>query len=80
MGELRPEILAAHEAQQANLSMQSARQRRNHERQADRVLGRAGQLATSTIAGTPAYRPAALSAMQPSSAPPIQHELGETTL
>eukprot|EP00959_Pyramimonas_sp_CCMP1952_P336309 7042087-Pyramimonas_sp.AAC.1 len=74
MGELRPEILAIHEAQQANLAMQSARHRRNHERQANRVLGRAGQLATPTIAGTTAYNPAALSALQSSSVPPIQYE------
>eukprot|EP00959_Pyramimonas_sp_CCMP1952_P058592 1223424-Pyramimonas_sp.AAC.1 len=36
MGELRPEILAIHEAQQANLSMQLARQRRYQARQARR--------------------------------------------
>eukprot|EP00959_Pyramimonas_sp_CCMP1952_P041708 872249-Pyramimonas_sp.AAC.1 len=74
MGELRPEILAIHEAQQANLSMQLARQRRNHERQANRALGRAGQAATPTTAGTPVFNPAALAAMQPPSAPPIQYE------
>eukprot|EP00959_Pyramimonas_sp_CCMP1952_P098517 2059584-Pyramimonas_sp.AAC.1 len=70
MGELRPEIRAIHEAQQANLSMQLARQRRNHGRQANGVLGRAGQPATPSIAGTPASNLAAL-AMQPSSVPPI---------
>eukprot|EP00959_Pyramimonas_sp_CCMP1952_P048489 1012163-Pyramimonas_sp.AAC.1 len=43
MGELRPEILAIHEAQQANLSTQLARQRRNQERQASGLMGRAGQ-------------------------------------
>eukprot|EP00959_Pyramimonas_sp_CCMP1952_P142910 2991666-Pyramimonas_sp.AAC.1 len=80
MGELRPEILAIHEAQQANLAMQSARQRRNHERQTTRMLGRAGQPATPTTAGTPAYNPATLAAMQPPSAPPIHYEICETTL
>eukprot|EP00959_Pyramimonas_sp_CCMP1952_P166141 3472341-Pyramimonas_sp.AAC.1 len=60
--------------------MQSARQRRNHERLANRMLGRAGQPATPTTAGTSAYNLAALSAMQPSSVPPIQYEIGETTL
>eukprot|EP00959_Pyramimonas_sp_CCMP1952_P128388 2684547-Pyramimonas_sp.AAC.1 len=80
MGELRPEILATHEAQQANLSMQSARQRRNHERRANRMLGRAGQLATPTAAGTPAYNRAAFSAVQLPSVPPIQYDIGETIL
>eukprot|EP00959_Pyramimonas_sp_CCMP1952_P099450 2079012-Pyramimonas_sp.AAC.1 len=80
MGELRPEILAIHEAQQANLSMQWARQRRNRVRRANRVLGRAGQPATPIAAGAPAFNPAALAAMQPPSVLPIQHEVGETTL
>eukprot|EP00959_Pyramimonas_sp_CCMP1952_P260955 5456240-Pyramimonas_sp.AAC.1 len=80
MGALRPEILATHEAQQANLSMQLARQRRNHERQANRMLGRAGQPATPTTAGAPAFNPAALAAMQPPSVTPIQYEVGETVL
>eukprot|EP00959_Pyramimonas_sp_CCMP1952_P149731 3132798-Pyramimonas_sp.AAC.1 len=60
--------------------MQLARQRRNHERRANRALGRAGQPATPITAGAPAFNPAALAAMQPPSAPPIQHEVGETTL
>eukprot|EP00959_Pyramimonas_sp_CCMP1952_P262040 5479660-Pyramimonas_sp.AAC.1 len=60
--------------------MQSARQRRNRERQANRMLGRAGQPATPTTSGAPAYNPAALSAMPPPSAPPIQYEIGETVL
>eukprot|EP00959_Pyramimonas_sp_CCMP1952_P009860 205416-Pyramimonas_sp.AAC.1 len=64
MGVLRPEILAIHEAQQAILSMQLACQRRNHERPANRMLGRAGQAATPTTAGTLAYNPAALAATQ----------------
>eukprot|EP00959_Pyramimonas_sp_CCMP1952_P022041 463290-Pyramimonas_sp.AAC.1 len=66
-GELRPEILAIHEAQQANLSMQLARQRRNHERRANGVVGRAGQPAIPTAAGTRAFNLAALAAMQPPS-------------
>eukprot|EP00959_Pyramimonas_sp_CCMP1952_P244897 5118775-Pyramimonas_sp.AAC.1 len=49
MGGLRPEISAAHEAQQANMATQSARQR-----QANRMLNRAGQPAISNTAGTPA--------------------------
>eukprot|EP00959_Pyramimonas_sp_CCMP1952_P270275 5649909-Pyramimonas_sp.AAC.1 len=77
MVELRPEILATHEAQRANLSMQLARQRRAHERQANRVLGRAGQPATPTTAGTPVFNLAALAAMQPPSVPPLQYEVGE---
>eukprot|EP00959_Pyramimonas_sp_CCMP1952_P079007 1651673-Pyramimonas_sp.AAC.1 len=65
VGELRPEILATHEAQQANLTMQLARQRRNQERQARRLMGRAGQPATPISAGTPAVNLGALAAMQP---------------
>eukprot|EP00959_Pyramimonas_sp_CCMP1952_P270842 5662203-Pyramimonas_sp.AAC.1 len=80
MGELRPDILAIHEAQQANLSMKLARQRRNRERQANRMLGRAGQPATLIAAGTPAFNLAALAAVQPPLVPPIQYEVGETTL
>eukprot|EP00959_Pyramimonas_sp_CCMP1952_P283200 5919819-Pyramimonas_sp.AAC.1 len=64
MGELRPEIPAIHEAQQANMATQSARQRRNQERQANRALSRAGQPATSNAAGAPAINPAAFAAMQ----------------
>eukprot|EP00959_Pyramimonas_sp_CCMP1952_P026135 548481-Pyramimonas_sp.AAC.1 len=80
MGELRPEILAIREAQQASFSMQVDRQLRNHERRANSVLGRAGQPATPIAAGTLAINLAALAAMQPSSVPPIQYEVGETTL
>eukprot|EP00959_Pyramimonas_sp_CCMP1952_P262527 5489300-Pyramimonas_sp.AAC.1 len=80
MGGLRPEILAIHEAQQANMAMQSARQRRNQERQANRMLSRAGQPALSNTAGTPAISPAALAAMQLPTASPIRYEAGETTL
>eukprot|EP00959_Pyramimonas_sp_CCMP1952_P118405 2475924-Pyramimonas_sp.AAC.1 len=80
MGELRPEILAMHEAQQANLSTQLARQRRNRERPANRALGRAGQPATLTTAGTPVFNPATLAAMRPPSVPPFQQEVGETIL
>eukprot|EP00959_Pyramimonas_sp_CCMP1952_P153268 3206077-Pyramimonas_sp.AAC.1 len=58
--------------------MQSARQRRNHERQANGMLGRAGQPATPATAGAPAYNPAALAAMQLPSVAPIQYEIGET--
>eukprot|EP00959_Pyramimonas_sp_CCMP1952_P452229 9466209-Pyramimonas_sp.AAC.1 len=60
--------------------MQLARQRRNHERQANRMLGRAGQPATPITAGTPAFNLAARAAMQPPSVPPIQYEVGETIL
>eukprot|EP00959_Pyramimonas_sp_CCMP1952_P380171 7964360-Pyramimonas_sp.AAC.1 len=64
MAKLSQEILATHEAQQVNLLMRSARQRGSHERQANRMLGRAGQPATPTTAGAPALNPAALAAMQ----------------
>eukprot|EP00959_Pyramimonas_sp_CCMP1952_P149021 3118045-Pyramimonas_sp.AAC.1 len=47
MGELRPEILATHAAQQANVAMQSARQRRDQERRVNGMLSRAGQPAIS---------------------------------
>eukprot|EP00959_Pyramimonas_sp_CCMP1952_P027191 571144-Pyramimonas_sp.AAC.1 len=60
--ELCPEILAIHEAQQANLTMQFARQRRNQERQARRVMDRAGQPATPVSAGMPAFSLASLAA------------------
>eukprot|EP00959_Pyramimonas_sp_CCMP1952_P150443 3148559-Pyramimonas_sp.AAC.1 len=60
--------------------MQLARQRRDHERQANGVLGRAGQPAAPITAGAPVFNPAALAAMQPPSVPPIQHDIGETTL
>eukprot|EP00959_Pyramimonas_sp_CCMP1952_P128169 2680496-Pyramimonas_sp.AAC.1 len=65
-----------HEAQQANLSMQLDRQRPNHGCQANRMLGRAEQPAIPITAGTPAFNPAALAAMEPPSAPPIQYEVG----
>eukprot|EP00959_Pyramimonas_sp_CCMP1952_P168528 3521555-Pyramimonas_sp.AAC.1 len=80
MGELRQEILAIHEAQQASLSMLLARQRRNQERTANRPTGRAGQPATPISAGAPVFNLAALAAMQPPSFPPIQYEVGESTL
>eukprot|EP00959_Pyramimonas_sp_CCMP1952_P197765 4135860-Pyramimonas_sp.AAC.1 len=60
--------------------MQWARQRRNHERQANRMLGRAGQPDIPTTAGALALNWAALAAMQPPSVPPIQYDVGETTL
>eukprot|EP00959_Pyramimonas_sp_CCMP1952_P213301 4462981-Pyramimonas_sp.AAC.1 len=44
------------------------------------MLGRAGQPATPTAAGAPAYNPAVRLAIQPLSVPPIQYELGEATL
>eukprot|EP00959_Pyramimonas_sp_CCMP1952_P118621 2479698-Pyramimonas_sp.AAC.1 len=69
-----------HEAQQANLAMQSARQRRNQERRANGVLSRAGQHAISTTAGAPAISPAALAALQIPTVSPIRYEAGETTL
>eukprot|EP00959_Pyramimonas_sp_CCMP1952_P345970 7245845-Pyramimonas_sp.AAC.1 len=72
--------MAIHEAQQANLSIQLARQRCNRERQANGMLGRAGQSATPIAAGAPAFNLAALASMQPPSVPPIQYEVGETTL
>eukprot|EP00959_Pyramimonas_sp_CCMP1952_P404431 8475413-Pyramimonas_sp.AAC.1 len=63
MGGLRPETLAIHEAQQANLAMQSARQRRNQERQADRMLSCAGQPANPNAAGALPSSPATLAPM-----------------
>eukprot|EP00959_Pyramimonas_sp_CCMP1952_P188742 3947650-Pyramimonas_sp.AAC.1 len=51
IGELRPEILATHEAQQANLSIQLARQQRSQARQARRVMNRAGAPAAPPAAG-----------------------------
>eukprot|EP00959_Pyramimonas_sp_CCMP1952_P061487 1284898-Pyramimonas_sp.AAC.1 len=64
MGELRPEILAIHEAQQANVAMQATRQRRNQDRQANRMLSRAGQPANRNAAGAPASSPAMVASMQ----------------
>eukprot|EP00959_Pyramimonas_sp_CCMP1952_P245697 5134927-Pyramimonas_sp.AAC.1 len=43
MGEMRPEILAMHEAQQTNLAMQATRQRRHQDCPDGRMLSRAGQ-------------------------------------
>eukprot|EP00959_Pyramimonas_sp_CCMP1952_P399609 8372616-Pyramimonas_sp.AAC.1 len=80
MGGLRPEILAIHEAQQAKVAMQSARQRRNQERQANEVLSRAGQPAISNAAGTLAISPATLAAMQLPTVSPIRCEAGEAVL
>eukprot|EP00959_Pyramimonas_sp_CCMP1952_P054442 1138521-Pyramimonas_sp.AAC.1 len=57
MGELRPEILVIHEAQQANLSMQLARRQRNQPRQARRMMNCAGTLAAPPAAGQPAMGP-----------------------
>eukprot|EP00959_Pyramimonas_sp_CCMP1952_P181899 3803417-Pyramimonas_sp.AAC.1 len=54
MGELRPEILAAHGAQQVNLSTQLTCQRRNQERQLRRMMSRAGAPAAPAPAGQPA--------------------------
>eukprot|EP00959_Pyramimonas_sp_CCMP1952_P091194 1908913-Pyramimonas_sp.AAC.1 len=79
VGELRPEILAIHKAQQANLTMQVARQRRNQERQTRRQMGRAGQPATPITAGAPAFNLASPAAVQPPPAPPIQCEIAEPT-
>eukprot|EP00959_Pyramimonas_sp_CCMP1952_P440942 9231488-Pyramimonas_sp.AAC.1 len=64
MGELRAEIPAVHEAQQANLTAQVARQRRNPERQPRRMMGRAGQPAALVSAGTPAFSLASLAVVQ----------------
>eukprot|EP00959_Pyramimonas_sp_CCMP1952_P311310 6515181-Pyramimonas_sp.AAC.1 len=44
------------------------------------MLGRAGQPAAPTTAGTPAFNLAALAAMQLPSVPPIRHEVAGTTL
>eukprot|EP00959_Pyramimonas_sp_CCMP1952_P446454 9347691-Pyramimonas_sp.AAC.1 len=49
-------------------------------RQANRMLGRAGQTATPNTAGTLAIIPAALAAIQLPSAPPIPYEVGEAIL
>eukprot|EP00959_Pyramimonas_sp_CCMP1952_P433791 9083893-Pyramimonas_sp.AAC.1 len=62
------------------VAAQSMRRDGNHELQANMALGRAGQPATPIIAGAPAFNLAALAAMQPSSVPPIQYEVGETIL
>eukprot|EP00959_Pyramimonas_sp_CCMP1952_P295147 6172884-Pyramimonas_sp.AAC.1 len=63
MGELRPDILAIHEAQQANLSMQLACQRRNQERRLRRVMNRARAPAAPTLAGQPVMSLSAAVAM-----------------
>eukprot|EP00959_Pyramimonas_sp_CCMP1952_P390013 8173401-Pyramimonas_sp.AAC.1 len=84
MGELRPEILAAHEAKLANPPMQLARQRRNQKREQRRMMNRAGTPAAPTPAGQPAINVAAVAAvgalpaaqqMTPA-APPIQNGIG----
>eukprot|EP00959_Pyramimonas_sp_CCMP1952_P032506 682268-Pyramimonas_sp.AAC.1 len=88
MGVLRPEILAIHEAQQANYSMQLARHCRNQERQLRRVMNRAGAPAAPTLAGQPAMRLSAAVAMGAMpvrqrlapAAPPSRHDIGESTL
>eukprot|EP00959_Pyramimonas_sp_CCMP1952_P417985 8757359-Pyramimonas_sp.AAC.1 len=60
--------------------MQSARQRRNQERQANRMLSRAGHPAISNAAGTPAINPATLAAMQLPTVSPIRYVAGDATL
>eukprot|EP00959_Pyramimonas_sp_CCMP1952_P069533 1451351-Pyramimonas_sp.AAC.1 len=80
MGELRPEILAIHEAQQTNVATQATRQRRNQDRQANRLLSRAGQPANHTIAGTPASSPAMVASMQLPTVSLLRFEAGESTL
>eukprot|EP00959_Pyramimonas_sp_CCMP1952_P417364 8744314-Pyramimonas_sp.AAC.1 len=44
------------------------------------MLGRAGQPATPTTAGAPAFNPAAVAAMAIPSVPPIRYEVGEIAL
>eukprot|EP00959_Pyramimonas_sp_CCMP1952_P440795 9228924-Pyramimonas_sp.AAC.1 len=81
MGDLRPEILAVHEAQQANFTMQLARQSRNQERQARRKMGRAGTPATPVPAWMPAFSLASSAAagshpaVQQITAPPMQYDI-----
>eukprot|EP00959_Pyramimonas_sp_CCMP1952_P393906 8253656-Pyramimonas_sp.AAC.1 len=65
MGELRPEICAIHEAQQANLSMQLARQQRSQARLACRVMNRAGAPAALPAVGQPAAGLSAMLAAEP---------------
>eukprot|EP00959_Pyramimonas_sp_CCMP1952_P071600 1495343-Pyramimonas_sp.AAC.1 len=60
--------------------MQSARQRRNQERQANGMLSRAGQPANPNAAGTPASSPATLTSMQLPTVSPSRYEAGESTL
>eukprot|EP00959_Pyramimonas_sp_CCMP1952_P376992 7896477-Pyramimonas_sp.AAC.1 len=43
-------------------------------------MGRAGQPATLISAGMPAFSLASLAVVQQPPAPPIQHEIGESTL
>eukprot|EP00959_Pyramimonas_sp_CCMP1952_P345934 7245119-Pyramimonas_sp.AAC.1 len=69
-----------HEAQQANLAMQATRQRRHQDRQANIMLGRAGQPADSNTAGTPVSSPAMAASMQLPTLSPIRFEAGESTL
>eukprot|EP00959_Pyramimonas_sp_CCMP1952_P400626 8394407-Pyramimonas_sp.AAC.1 len=77
---MRPETLATHEAQQANLAMQATRQRRHQDRQANRMLSRARQPANHRAAGAPASSPAMAASMQPPTFSPIRFEVGESTL
>eukprot|EP00959_Pyramimonas_sp_CCMP1952_P350252 7338206-Pyramimonas_sp.AAC.1 len=88
MGGLRPEILASHVAQQANLSTQLARQRRNQERRLRRVINRAGAPAAPAAAGRlamglPAEVAIGSMPVVPQTAPafpPGRSEMGESRL
>eukprot|EP00959_Pyramimonas_sp_CCMP1952_P235753 4926624-Pyramimonas_sp.AAC.1 len=88
MGELCPELLAIHAAQQANLSMQLARQQRNQARHARRGMNRAGTPAVLPAAGQPAMSLSAMVALGsmhvgPLGAPafpPRRCEMGDATL
>eukprot|EP00959_Pyramimonas_sp_CCMP1952_P359559 7529076-Pyramimonas_sp.AAC.1 len=74
------QILAMREAQLAKLIMQATRQRRNQDRQAYRMLSRAGQPADRNAAGTPASSSAMVVSMQLPTVLPIRFEAGEATL
>eukprot|EP00959_Pyramimonas_sp_CCMP1952_P116664 2438391-Pyramimonas_sp.AAC.1 len=80
MGEMRPDILAMHVAQQANLAMKATRQRRHQDRQANGMLSRAGQPANRNAAGTAASSPAMAASMQLPTFSPIRFGAGESTL
>eukprot|EP00959_Pyramimonas_sp_CCMP1952_P149753 3133204-Pyramimonas_sp.AAC.1 len=80
MGEMRPEILATHEAQQANLAVQATRQRRQQDCQASRMLSRAGQPTNHNAAGTPASSPAMDASVQLPTFSPIRFKASESTL
>eukprot|EP00959_Pyramimonas_sp_CCMP1952_P348251 7294787-Pyramimonas_sp.AAC.1 len=69
-----------HEAQQANLAMQAARQRRRQDRQANKMLSRAGQPANHNAAGSLASSPSMDASMQLPTFSPIRFEAGESTL